>query len=81
MSPADASINEAIAGRLGDAAATWKKAAAEARAKDKAGFDRAEAAIRKARAAPGPDARRPEGRRVRALGLSVENFTEAPGTR
>ena len=48
VSPADASINEAIAGRLADAAATWKKAAAEARAKDKAGFDRAEGAIRKA---------------------------------
>ena len=48
VSPADASINQAIAGRLGDAAATWKKAAAEARAKDKAGFDRAEGAIRKA---------------------------------
>ena len=48
VSPADASINAAIAGRLGDVAATWKKAADEARAKDKAGFDRAEAAIRKA---------------------------------
>jgi hypothetical protein len=48
VSPADASINQAIAGRLADAAATWKKAAAEARAKDKAGFDRAEGAIRKA---------------------------------
>jgi hypothetical protein len=48
VSPADASINAAIAGRLGDAAATWKQAAGEARAKDKAGFDRAEGAIRKA---------------------------------
>ena len=48
VSPADASINEAIAGRMADAAASWKKAADEARAKDKAGFDRAEGAIRKA---------------------------------
>ncbi len=48
VSPSDASINAAIAGRLGDAAATWKKAADEARAKDKAGFDRADRAIRKA---------------------------------
>ena len=48
VSPSDASINAAIAGRLGDAAATWKKAADEARAKDKSGFDRADRAIRKA---------------------------------
>jgi hypothetical protein len=48
VSPADASINAAIAGRLGDAAASWKQAAAEARGKDKAGFDRAGRAIRRA---------------------------------
>jgi hypothetical protein len=48
VSPSDASINAAIAGRLGDAAATWKQAAEEARAKDKAGFDRAGRAIRRA---------------------------------
>ena len=46
VSPADASINAAIAGGLKDVAATWKTAAEKARAKDKAGFDRAERAIR-----------------------------------
>jgi hypothetical protein len=41
VSPADASVNAALAGALKDAADTWKKAASEARQKDKAGFERA----------------------------------------
>ena len=67
----------AIAGRLGDAAATWKKAAAEARAKDKARLRPRGGRDPQGGAAPGPDAQGAAGRRVRALRLKVEKFTEA----
>ena len=50
-SPADVAINDALAKRLTDVSAAWKKAASEAAAKDTAGFARSEAAIKAAQRA------------------------------
>ena len=49
-SPADTLINTLLADRLGAAAGAWKKAAAAAAKKDKAGFARSAAAIKRTRA-------------------------------
>jgi hypothetical protein len=49
-SPADTLVNAQLADRLRVSAQAWKKAAAEARAKDKAGFQRAGAGIERAQA-------------------------------
>ena len=49
-SPADALINAAIADRLGAAGNAWKRAAAAAASKDKAGFARSGDAIKQAQA-------------------------------
>ncbi len=49
-SPADATINAAIAERLTEAGAAWKQAAAAAADKDKSGFDSASDAIKQAQA-------------------------------
>jgi hypothetical protein len=48
ISPADETINGALAKSLANSSAAWKRAARAAARKDKAGFDRSEAAIRKA---------------------------------
>ena len=45
-SPADASINDLLVKALRNVSGAWKKAAAEASSKDKAGFARSEAAIK-----------------------------------
>ena len=49
-SPADTLINALLADRLGAAAGAWKKAAAAAAKKDKAGFARSAAAIKRTQA-------------------------------
>jgi hypothetical protein len=48
ISPADRAINGLIVERLRDAGTAWKKAAAAAVKKDKRGFDRSEAGIKRA---------------------------------
>ncbi len=78
VSPSDASINAAIAGRLGDAAATWKKAAEEARAKDKSGLRPRRPGDPQGRAQARADAARARGRRLRARVLTPEAPAGAP---
>ena len=46
--PADAAITNVLVDRLSAVSAAWKRAAAAAADKNKAGFDRSEAAIRRA---------------------------------
>ena len=56
-SPADALINAALADRLAAAAGAWKKAASAAAKKDKPGFARSAAGIKRTQADIAPDAR------------------------